>query len=158
MNNKVVLWILIVVVIVIWANMIRISIPVIIESIRMNNEEQGELVKFQPSGVVREDAYTYTEPLRNPFERNVKVVKHTKNVDVIRKDNVEVYSLFNFRGSFSINGKRVAILEGRSDLGISGVFYVSEGESIMNEKVVEIGESYIIILKDGVRLTLYEVR
>lgn len=160
MNNKFVIWILVILVVVIWGNMIRVSLPVIMEFFSTNKVEQeySSALEVDPYVKVREVDYSTIEPFRNPFDRSIKLVKPVKNVNVASKESREVYSFFNFKGSFSVNGKKVAILEGRGDLGISGVFYVSEGDTVMNEKVVEIGENYVIILKDGVRLTLYEVR
>lgn len=158
MNNRLVVWFLVILVVIIWANMVRVSLPVILEFLRGENVEESkmEVLKFDQLSRNRDVGYGIVEPLRNPFERGIKKSRPVESV--IRKENSEVYSLFNFRGTFSVDGKRIAILEGRSDLGVSGVFYVSEGDSIMNEKVVEIGENYVIILKDGIRLTLYEVR
>ncbi|MFN4244654.1 MAG: hypothetical protein ACK4F9_00705 [Brevinematia bacterium] len=163
MDNRLVKWILIIVVLVIWINMLRVSIPVILNyfSDRTINESDLKNLQTIPFDTgVKNQGIIDINYMRNPFAR---YTQKTKNVNSNKTNNInlertKVYSLFNFRGYFSVNNKRVAILEARPDLGISGTFYATEGETIMNEKIVEIGENYVIIFKEGEKIILYEVK
>lgn len=162
MSGNFVKWILIVVVIGIWVNMLRVSIPSILDYFSNNFYKEIEsysAVSFEVNPA--NQSSVDINSLRNPFakwDKNSIVNSKVGKVEGVKVEKPKPYSLFNFKGSFLVNGKRVAVLEGRSDLGFGGTFYVSEGETVMNEKILEIGENYVIIFKDGEKIILYEVK
>ncbi|MCX8029438.1 MAG: hypothetical protein N2712_05525 [Brevinematales bacterium] len=167
MDSKFIKWLLLVMVILIWANAVRVSIPVIMDYLGISYSVDISTSEYVISGDYSKsedvvDVGTYF--IRNPFSRpfDSERVSSTKLVSKVQDfgytNKKSVFSFFNLRGTFFVNDQRVAILEGRSDLGIVGTFYAKVGDIIMNEKVVDIGENYVIIFKDGEKVVLYEVR
>ncbi|MEN2998629.1 MAG: hypothetical protein ABDH28_06310 [Brevinematia bacterium] len=165
MGGKLVKWLLVVIVVGIWANMLRVSIPVLMEYFTY---KEGQEHKIGVEGNFAESPGFYQKEvdinyIRNPFARvdkgESRVARGSKKpLSATQVSRSSTYSLFNLRGTLTVNNKMVAILEGRQDLGVSGTFYVAEGEEVMGEKIVEIGENYVIIFKDGEKITLYEVK
>lgn len=162
MDSKVLKWILIIAVVGIWANAIRVSLPVFMEYFtQRGNGKLGEVSGNERVNLPEQKKIDVTT-VRNPFVRTPKhhapPSKTERSAKAPEDSREKAFSIFNFRGTFSVNGKKVAILEGRSDLGVSGIFYAEEGETIMDEKIVEIGENYVIIFKGGQKIMLHEAR
>lgn len=164
MDNKVVKWILILVVLGIWINMVRVSVPTILEYFKLKSQSQSNDVfrnYNENNNNYKANQYIVDiTSVRNPFSREIesRVSKASKSKESTASTNEKVYSIFNLKGTFVANGKKIAILEGRSDLGVNTVYYASEGDTVMDEKIVEIGENYVIIFKGGEKIVLYEVR
>lgn len=163
MNNSVVKWILVIIVIGIWFNMIRVSVPAILEyfnTTHYSTQENGEnnIESLQQ----RDTRYRDVVSLRNPFSRlggeEDKKVKNTKQTTYHTKQEKSVFSQFNLKGVLVIDNEKIAILEGREEIGITGVFYAKVGDVVMGEKIIEIGENYAIIFKEGEKIMIYEVR
>lgn len=163
MNNRVVKWLLVIIVIGIWLNMLRVSVPAILEyfntthySSQENKEINLEILQQ------RTPQYRDVILLRNPFSRpgseNDKDVKNVRQRIFNTKEERNIFSQFNLKGVLVIDNEKIAILEGREELGITGVFYAKVGDVVMGEKIVEIGENYAIIFKEGEKVMIYEVR
>ncbi len=159
MDNPLVKWILIIVVVGIWANAIRVSIPAIIDYFKMkseNGEVEGKSFVVEnynslPNYVSSKPKNIYS--LRNPFKEPLL----SKEVDYAvspTKEQPEVVSFFRLKGVFLVDGKKIAVLEGKQEFGVSGVYYVGEGDVVMGERVVEVSGNYVIINKEGQSITL----
>jgi hypothetical protein len=154
MDNPLVKWVLIIVVVGIWVNAIRVSVPAIVDYFKMRSE--GGEVENKTFVV---DSHTslpnYASPkyrniysLRNPFKKPFLNEEASYTYKPI-KEQPEVISFFRLKGIFLINGKKVAVLEGRQEFGLSGVYYVNEGDIVMGERIVEVSDNYVIINKEG---------
>lgn len=163
MDNKFVKWFLILVVVAIWLNMIRVSIPTIVDYFRQNNEvRQDHLYSSLSQNNFKGRNFSFDpDKVRNPFLETVEkhsLYSETRKVDDVKPKVKEVMSYFDLKGIFVVDGERKAILEGKIEFGVSGIYYVKEGDMVLGEKVVEIGDNYVIILKEGKKIVLYGVR
>jgi hypothetical protein len=156
MDNPLVKWTLIIIVLVVWINMVRVSIPTIVNYFK----EKTETTKSEISTLTTEDGNIITN---NNKPRNIYNLKNPFKEPFLAKENKlpsqknrqpQVFSYFRLKGIFLANGKKTAILEGKQEFGVNGIFYVIEGDILMGEKIVEISDNYIIINKEGKDITL----
>ncbi len=173
MNTPVVKVLLLIVTVGIWINMLRISIPAILSYIEEKRVEVShstkEASRYLTSWESSSQNFTSQEAeqtiavrrLRNPFvlEENVDKKNNKKSYGVyteVYKSQPEIVSSsFRFKGVIISGGNKTAILEGRPELGAYGIFYANKGETVMDEKILEIFDNSIIIEKKGKKIRLF---
>ncbi|MGB9621836.1 MAG: hypothetical protein ACPL4C_05325 [Brevinematia bacterium] len=163
MDSKLIKWFLIIVVIAIWGNMMRVSIPTIMDYFKQNEiKSQDSFYTDVSKGGFSDKSLGFDiNNIRNPFveneDKSFSKKDYSKSEKQVKSPK-EVVSFFDLKGVFYVNGEKRAILEGKVEFGVSGTFYVKEGDTVIDEKIVEIGDNYVIILKEGKRIVLYGVR